>query len=83
MHQGEPYFRLTQFSDFAQLMAKERADALVYGNSSEERKYSSEEYDELIEEFDPFARIKDPIKVFIITPRGMVGSKRTRWNGDL
>ena len=31
-------------------------------------------------DFDP---LKSAVKVYIITPRGMVGSLRTRWKGDI
>jgi len=27
--------------------------------------------------------LKDRIEEYIVTPRGMVGSKRTKWKGDL
>lgn len=30
-----------------------------------------------------FDCLKDEVKEFIVTPRGMVGSLRTKWKGDL
>lgn len=43
---------------------------------------SAEDFDADAEP-DPFSELRDPVKVHIVTPRGMVGSQRTRWQGDL
>lgn len=34
-------------------------------------------------DLDYLNSLHDPMQVHIVTPRGMVGSKRTYWNGDL
>ena len=74
MHAGEPYFRLIKFSDFAQLMQPRNA------NGQEVEEESKGSHDD-----DPYSLgiLQDPMRFYIVTPRGMVGSKRTHWNRDL
>ena len=62
--------------------------ALEYGESQEDLGHGSgEAVASSAEDFDadpdPFSELRDPVKVHIVTPRGMVGSLRTRWHGDV
>lgn len=102
VHQGEPYFKLTKYSDLVQMNKHQNdngapevnydlmlADDLLplapAQDSRQNPSNSSGRFLDIIDQSqrDDFDPLKTAVKEYIVTPRGMVGSLRTNWKGDL
>lgn len=55
------------------------------GAIGEDPRVSEEEFDneDQILEQDDFEILKEKAKQYVVTPRGMVGSERSKWKGDI